>query len=45
MAFSNSPEANAFISKSYRAGWDYKTGRVRAASGWRGAWPASWRTI
>ncbi len=26
MAFSNSPEANAFINKSYRAGWDYKIG-------------------
>jgi hypothetical protein len=26
MAFTNSPEANAFINKSYRAGWDYKIG-------------------
>ncbi len=26
MAFSNSPEANAFISKPYRAGWEYKIG-------------------
>ena len=26
MAFTNSPEANAFITKSYRAGWDFKIG-------------------